>query len=100
MNTGNWMSQEQPGQWRVSKLRGLNVYNTSNEKIGVINELIVGSSGKVQAVVIGLGGFLGIGERNFAVPMDHVQLVGEPRANATAANTGTWTISTRDPRES
>src|SRR5215210_6116902 len=45
MNTGNWMTQPQAGQWRASKLRGLNVYNENNEKIGDIDELIVDNSG-------------------------------------------------------
>src|SRR5829696_4663800 len=40
MNMGTWLTQEQPGQWRASKIRGLNVYNQSNEKIGDISELI------------------------------------------------------------
>jgi hypothetical protein len=61
MNTGNWMTQEQPGQWRASKLEGLDIYNQNNEKIGDISELLVDSSGKIQAVVVGVGGFLGIG---------------------------------------
>jgi sporulation protein YlmC with PRC-barrel domain len=84
MNTGNWMTQPQPGQWRASKLRGLNVYNENNEKIGDIDELIVDNSGKVQTVVIGVGGFLGIGERSVAIPLDQIRFVNEPRAVATA----------------
>jgi sporulation protein YlmC with PRC-barrel domain len=75
------------GQWRTSKLIGLNVYNANNESLGEINEILVDQSGKVQAVVIGVGGFLGIGERNVAVPMDKVKFVNEPRASTTAANT-------------
>ena len=81
---GNWMTQEQPGQWRASKLEGLDVYNQNNEKIGDIDELIVDSGGKIQAVVIGVGGFLGIGERNVAIPFDQIRFVNEPRATATA----------------
>src|SRR5215210_1253418 len=84
MSAGNWMTQEQPGQWRASKLEGLDVYNQNNEKIGDIDELIVDSGGKIQAVVIGVGGFLGIGERDVAIPFDQVKFVNEPRATATA----------------
>ena len=84
MNTGNWMTQEQPGQWRASKLEGLDVYNENDEKIGDISELIVDSSGKIQAVIIGVGGFLGIGERNVAIPFEQIKFVNEPRATATA----------------
>ena len=87
MDTGNWMTQEQPGQWRASKLEGLDIYNQNNEKIGDISELLVDSSGKIQAVVVGVGGFLGIGERDVAIPFEQVKLVNEPRAVATTATT-------------
>ena len=67
------------GQWRATKLDGLNVYDPRNEKIGDINELIVGRDGRIAAVVVGVGGFLGIGEHNAAIPFDQVQWVDEPR---------------------
>jgi sporulation protein YlmC with PRC-barrel domain len=87
MNTGNWMTQEQPGQWRASRLEGLDVYNQNNENIGDISELLVDSSGKIQAVIVGVGGFLGIGERDVAIPFDQIKFVNEPRAVATATTT-------------
>jgi sporulation protein YlmC with PRC-barrel domain len=96
LNTGNWMTKEQLGQWRTSKLEGLDVYNQDNEKIGDISEMLVDSSGKIQAVIIGVGGFLGIGERDVAIPFDQIKFVNEPRA--TAATT-TDTRST-DPANS
>ncbi len=86
MSTGN-MTQMQPGQWRASDLEGLNVYNQNNENIGDISELIVDNSGKIQAVVVGVGGFLGIGERDVAIPFEQIRFVNEPRA--TTATTGT-----------
>jgi len=49
VTTTNWMTQEAPGQWRTSKVLGLNVYNNDNEKIGDIAELIIDRSGKVEA---------------------------------------------------
>ena len=49
------------GTWRTSKLVGLNVYNDSNESIGSINDMLTDKSGDIKAVVIGVGGFLGIG---------------------------------------
>ena len=89
MSAGNWMTQERAGQWRASKIEGLNVYNDANEKIGDISELLVDQTGKVEAVVIGVGGFLGMGEHDVAVPFDQIKFVNEPRAAATAANTTT-----------
>ena len=64
--------------WRATKLDGLNVFNNSNEKIGDINELILDHSGKVIAVVIGVGGFLGMGERYVAMPYDQFRWSSEP----------------------
>ncbi|SCY49417.1 PRC-barrel domain-containing protein [Microvirga guangxiensis] len=87
--SGSTMTQMQPGQWRASQIEGLDVYNQNNEKIGDISEMLVDESGKIQAVVIGVGGFLGIGERDVAISFDQVKFVNEPRANATAANTNT-----------
>jgi sporulation protein YlmC with PRC-barrel domain len=85
----NWMTRVQSGHWQTSKLRGLGIYNNSHEKIGTISDLIVDGSGKVQAVVIGVGGLLGIGQRDIAVPMDQLQVVGDSRrVNAGAAATG------------
>jgi len=66
------------GQWRSSKLIGVNVYNDNNEKIGDINELIIDKSGKVDNVVLGVGGFLGMGEHYVAVPMEKLKWVNEP----------------------
>ena len=83
-NNGQFLTQEKAGQWRASKLKGLNVYNNNNEKIGDIDELLVDSTGKVQAVVIGVGGFLGMGEHEVAVPFDQVKFTNESRREAKA----------------
>jgi sporulation protein YlmC with PRC-barrel domain len=66
------------GNWRASKLMGLDVYNQNNEKLGDVNEIILDKNGKVTAVVIGVGGFLGMGEHDIAVSMDKLKFVEEP----------------------
>ena len=66
------------GKWRASKLMGLDVYNEANEKLGDVNELILDKDGKVSAVVIGVGGFLGMGEHDIAVTMDKLKFIEEP----------------------
>jgi sporulation protein YlmC with PRC-barrel domain len=85
------------GNWRTSKLVGLNVYNDSNESIGSINDMLTDKNGDIKAVVIGVGGFLGIGEHLVAVPMDKVKFVDDPIAYTGAAGapaTGTRPAST------
>ncbi len=74
--------------WRASKLMGLDVYNEANEKLGDVNELILDKNGKVNAVVIGVGGFLGMGEHDIAVTMDKLKFIEEPvRTSAGPATT-------------
>jgi sporulation protein YlmC with PRC-barrel domain len=87
------------GNWRASKLMGLDVYNENNEKLGDVNEIILDKNGKVTAVVIGVGGFLGMGEHDVAVSMDKLKFVEEPvRTSATTTTTTTkdTTTTTRD----
>ena len=78
-------------KWRASKLIGLNVYNDKNEKLGDINELLLDKSGKVEGVVIGVGGFLGMGEHDIKVDMSKLKFVDEPARTATTTTTTTTT---------
>jgi len=75
------------GNWRTSKVVGLSVYNEANESLGSINDLLTDKQGNIKAVVIGVGGFLGVGERLIAVPFDKIKFVNEPVATA-ASSTG------------
>jgi hypothetical protein len=58
-------------QWRASKLIGLDVYGTDDEKIGDVREILLDRDGG-QLVVISVGGFLGIASREVAVPFKAV----------------------------
>ena len=72
----------QADEMRASKLIGTTVRNDANENVGEINELILDKDGKVVAVVVGVGGFLGIGEREVA--LDYKSLRFEQDTSATA----------------
>ena len=74
------------GNWRSSKLVGLNVYNDSNESLGSINDLLTDKNGDIKAAVIGVGGFLGVGEHLVAVAFDKVKFVDEPIAYTGASS--------------
>jgi sporulation protein YlmC with PRC-barrel domain len=50
-----------------------NVYDPSDNKIGEIMDVLVDKQGKVTALIVGVGGFLGIGEKDVAVPFNAVQ---------------------------
>ena len=72
--------------WRASKLIGLNVYNDQNEKLGDISEILLDKSGKVDGVVIGVGGFLGMGKHDILVKMDKLKFVDEPVKTTTSTS--------------
>jgi len=74
--------------WRASKLKGLDVYNDNNEKLGDITEILIDKSGKVGGVVIGVGGFLGLGEHDIMVENGKLKFIDEPvRTSSTTTNT-------------
>jgi sporulation protein YlmC with PRC-barrel domain len=80
--------------WRSSKLIGLNVYNDQNEKLGDISEILLDKSGKVDGVVIGVGGFLGIGQHDIKVEMSKLKFVDEPvRTSSSSPSPGGTTGS-------
>ncbi|HET6839106.1 MAG TPA: PRC-barrel domain-containing protein [Bradyrhizobium sp.] len=74
------------GNWRGSKVVGLNVYNDNNESLGSINELLMDKNGNIKAVVLGVGGFLGVGEHLVAVPFEKIKFVNEPVAYSGSAS--------------
>lgn len=79
--------------WRASKLIGLNIYNDQNEKLGDISEILLDKSGKVDGVVIGVGGFLGMGKHDILVKMDKLKFVDEPVKTTTSTSSTTTTGS-------
>jgi sporulation protein YlmC with PRC-barrel domain len=76
------------GNWRASKVVGLSVYNEANESLGSINDLLTDKEGNIKAVVIGVGGFLGVGEHLIAVPYDKIKFVNEPVVTTSASASG------------
>ncbi|MDO8875603.1 MAG: PRC-barrel domain-containing protein [Pseudolabrys sp.] len=71
---GTFVQSQQASDWRGSKLIGATVYGSDNSSIGEVNDLVLASDGKVTGVVIGVGGFLGVGEKNVAVPFEKLNV--------------------------
>jgi len=84
------------GQMRASKLIGMNVKNQANETIGEINELILDKDGKVAAVVVGVGGFLGIGQREVALDYKSLNIKYDPNAMTDAGATTVMVNATKE----
>jgi hypothetical protein len=77
-----FMAEQSKDQWLASKnLIGAKVTGPTNETVGSINDLLVEKDGKITAAVIGVGGFLGIGQKNVAVPFNSLQLARDADNN-------------------
>ena len=88
----NTLTQESPDQWRASKLAGVAVYGPEKKDVGKITDVLLSKDGKAEFVIIGVGGFLGIGEKDVAVPFDQVKFTDQPVTpliNAAAPNNPT-----------
>ena len=87
-------TQEAADQWRASKLAGVAVYGPDNKKVGSITDVLMTQEGKAEYVVVGVGGFLGIGEKDVAIPYDQVKFTDQPVAGgANAGNSGATTTA-------
>jgi sporulation protein YlmC with PRC-barrel domain len=58
----------------ASDLTGATVYSPKDEAIGDVNDVIVSREGKVDGIVVGVGGFLGIGEKDVAIEMSKIKM--------------------------
>jgi cytoskeletal protein RodZ len=70
---GPFVTVPPSGAWRASDLEGKDVYDTTGENIGSISDVLLSEDGEVMAVLVGVGGFLGIGQKDVAVAMDALE---------------------------
>ena len=87
---GQVMTQMPQDLMRASQVMGIDVYGADNQKIGDIDEVLIDRQGKIHGLVVGVGGFLGIGQKDVAIPFDEVQWMSNQEVQAsTQAATGT-----------
>jgi sporulation protein YlmC with PRC-barrel domain len=69
-----------------SKFKGTNVIGPDNAKVGDVSDMLFDKNGKIMGLIVGVGGFLGIGEKNVAIAMDAFQIV--PADTGTTGSAG------------
>ena len=62
------------GALPISDYYNQSVYDNQDNKVGDVNDLLVDKDGKIGAAIVGVGGFLGAGEKNVAVPFNALKL--------------------------
>ncbi len=65
------------GESFKAKLQGKSVYNENDEKVGDIKDLVMSSDNKVTHVILGVGGFVGVGEHPVAIPISEIKESGD-----------------------
>jgi sporulation protein YlmC with PRC-barrel domain len=81
LDGNQFLLRQEPNDWLVSNLIGKAVLNAKNESIGDINDLVTDENGKVVAVLVGVGGFLGLGEKDVAVRFDSLKFARDDNRN-------------------
>ncbi len=74
----SYLTAQTDDQISANTYIGQAVYNSADESIGKISDLIMEKDGGITAAVIGVGGFLGIGEKWVAVPFDTISITQSP----------------------
>jgi sporulation protein YlmC with PRC-barrel domain len=78
-----FVSSQKPDQWLASKFKGTDVLGSDNQKIGDVSDILFDKTGKVEAFVISVGGFLGVGSKEVALAPSSFDVV--PGDNGSAA---------------
>jgi hypothetical protein len=69
-----FLAKQASDDWLASNLIGHTVYNAQDEIVGDINDLVTDRDGKIVAVLVGSGGFLGIGQKDVALRFEDLKL--------------------------
>jgi len=78
----NFVSAQKPDQWLASKFKGTDVLGSDNQKIGDVSDILFDKTGKIEAFVISIGGFLGVGAKEVALAPSSFDVV--PGQNGSA----------------
>jgi sporulation protein YlmC with PRC-barrel domain len=62
-----FVTTQSPDQWLASKFKGTDVIGSDSKKIGDVSDILFDKDGKIEAFVISVGGFLGVGAKDVAL---------------------------------
>ena len=81
MKSADFIAAQKPDQLLASKFKGTDVVGTDNAKIGDVSDILFDKNGKIDAFVVSVGGFLGIGAKDVALAPSAFQMVpGDPNS--------------------
>lgn len=71
-----FLQAQKPDHYLATRLSGRDVYNAAGQSIGNLNDILIDQDGNVVAVIVGVGGFLGLGQKDVAVDFEFVKASG------------------------
>lgn len=74
------VTEQKDNEVLASTYIGQSVYNSNDKSIGDISDLVFDKNGGIKAAVIGVGGFLGIGQKDVAVAFDRIKIQRKPNS--------------------
>jgi hypothetical protein len=73
-DSAKFIQAQSTDQWVFSKFKGTDVLGPDNAHIGNVNDMLFDKNGKILGLIVGVGGFLGIGEKSVAIDMSAFQV--------------------------
>jgi hypothetical protein len=81
-----FIAAQKPDQWLASKFKGTDVLGADNQKVGDVSDILFDKTGKIDAYVVSVGGFLGMGAKEVALAPSAFQVVpGDPNSATNSA---------------
>ena len=74
-SSAKFINSQRQDQFLASKFKGTDVIGTDDKKIGDVSDILFDKDGKIEAYVVGVGGFLGIGAKDVALAPSAFQIV-------------------------
>ena len=96
-DTAKFISSQSTDQWVFSKFKGTDVLGPDNAQVGDVNDVLFDKNGKIIGLIVGVGGFLGIGEKSVAIDMSAFQAVPASTGSATTGAGGAGAGGIDDP---
>ena len=96
-DTAKFVAAQGTDQWVFSKFKGTDVLGPDNAHIGNVSDMLFDKNGKILGLIVGVGGFLGIGEKSVAIDMSAFQPVpADTGSSSTGAGGNAAVVSRND----
>src|SRR5262245_21146693 len=94
-DTAKFLASQSTDQLVFSKFKGTDVIGPDNAQVGSVNDMLFDKSGKILGLIVGVGGFLGIGEKSVAIDMSAFEIV--PASSVSTTGAGAASSGSDDP---